>query len=343
MAVMHHSAKVQSFAAHLGYSQAATISTARGTGFIFAWEYGYSTQRSIGAIRRGVLIAVPLLLLIWAVAIYVGLGFALAPVETIRRRVASIAGRDLRERVPVSGTNDEISRLATTLNSMLARLEEASRFQQEFISNASHELRSPLATLLATVDQARARGDAASWPAVADTVVREGRRLNAIIDDLFWLARSDEDGVSLNRQEIDLDDILLEEARRVADLTQLRVDTSAVAPARLWGDEAMLRRLFRNIVDNGARYAFSTLTMSTRYDGAYVEVTAHNDGVTLDPDEAEKFFARFAREDKSRARASGGTGLGLTIVRDIAERHGGTAVFAPVASGTAVQVRLPRY
>ena len=157
--------------------------------------------------------------------VWLGVGVTLAPVEAIRRRVASIAARDLAERVPVPKANDELARLAITVNEMLSRLENAKRSQQEFVSNASHELRSPLTTLLATIDRAADHPHATNWPEVTAVIQREGRRLNSLIDDLFWLARNDEDSIVLRKEEVDLDDVLHEEADRIRQLTTLKVNT----------------------------------------------------------------------------------------------------------------------
>lgn len=337
------SARTRSARAQLSYGEATTISTKGGLGFAFGWVYGTGTAHSLRAIKTSVFIAFPLLLIIWAALVWVGLGFALTPVEELRRRVATIAARDLSERVLVSGGKDELARLAVTLNAMLDRLEISSKFQQEFVSNASHELRSPLTTLLATVDHAAANLTSTSWPQVVDTVQREGRRLDALIDDLFWLARSDEDRVETRREEVDIDDLLFEEAQRVRSMSSLTVDTSDVQPLRIWGDSAMLKRLLRNVVDNAVRYASTKITLSARYDGAMAEILVHDDGIGVDVSTSDQYFGRFVRDDPSRARQSGGTGLGLTIVKDIITRHGGTADFIEVSSGTTMRLRLRRY
>ena len=232
--------------------------------------------------------------------IWLGIGLALAPVEAIRRRVDAIAAQDLSERVPVTGGDDEIARMARTLNAMLDRLESSSRFQQEFVSNASHELRSPLATLLATVERAESDQSNANWPEVAGTIMREGRRLDTIIDGLFWLARHDENQIDVTSVDVDLDDLLFEESQRVRSISGLNVDTSAVQPTRVVGDLAMLKRMIRNVVDNAARYAVSELRFGSRYDGPYAVVTVSDDGEGVDVAESARFFERFVRADPAR-------------------------------------------
>jgi signal transduction histidine kinase len=167
----------------------APITTQRGPGLIFGFVYGEGISHSVNVLLASILVSFPLLLLISGGLIWFGIGLALAPVESIRRRVDAIAAQDLTQRVPVTGGDDEIARMARTVNAMLDRLESSSQFQQEFVSNASHELRSPLTTLLATTERAAKDPSKAHWPDVVDTVMREGRRLDVLIDELFWLAR----------------------------------------------------------------------------------------------------------------------------------------------------------
>jgi signal transduction histidine kinase len=326
----------------LSSGQVATITLPRGGGLIFGYVYGGPIQHSVRVLLESLVISFPLLLLMSGGLIWLGLGLALAPVEAIRRRVDAIAAQDLTQRVPVTGGDDEIARLARTVNAMLARLESASQFQQEFVSNASHELRSPLATLLATTERAAVDPGNADWSEVAAVVVREGRRLDGIIGDLFWLARHDEDHLDVENAEVDFDDLLYEEATRVRAMSDLAVDTSAVQPTRVMGDPAMLRRMVRNVVDNAMRYARRELCFDAHYEGDDAVIRVQDDGEGVDVAESARFFQRFTRADSARSRQSGGTGLGLAIVTEIAHRHGGSARFVEVDSGTCVELRVRR-
>ncbi len=328
--------------AALSQSTVQSITTSRGPALIFGFVDGASITHSVGVLLASVAISFPLLLVLAGGLIWLGLGLALAPVESIRRRVERIAARDLSERVPVTGGDDEIARLARTVNEMLDRLEAANRFQQEFVSNVSHELRSPLTTLLATTERATNLAERADWASVADTITREGRRLDVLIDDLFWLARNDEGQIELRHVDVDLDDLLFEEAQRVRSMTGLAVDTSAVTPTRVVGDPATLKRMVRNVVDNAVRYASAQLSFSAAYDGDEAVVRIADDGEGIDVATSARFFQRFVRSDPARARTSGGTGLGLAIVADIAARHGGTARFVPVDSGSCLELRVAR-
>lgn len=337
-----HNAQTAPTLSELSSGQVATITTKRGQGLIFGYIYGGPIEHSVKVLLASLLISFPLLLLVSGGLIWLGIGLALAPVEAIRRRVDAIAAQDLTQRVPVTGGHDEIARLALTVNEMLDRLESASRFQQEFVSNASHELRSPLTTLLATTERATGDPESANWPEVADVVMREGRRLDGIIGDLFWLARHDEDHVEVEYVEVDLDDLLYEEATRVRALSELSVDTAAVAPTRVMGDATMFKRMIRNVVDNAMRYAQSELRFDSHFEGEEAVVIVSDDGEGIDVADSARFFERFTRADSARSRRSGGTGLGLAIVTEIVRRHGGSARFVDVESGSRIELRVRR-
>jgi signal transduction histidine kinase len=337
-----HDADTKATLPELSSGQVATITTKRGPGLIFGFVYGGPIEHSVRVLLASLLISFPLLLLMSGGLIWLGIGLALAPVEAIRRRVNAIAGADLTQRVPVTGGDDEVARMARTLNEMLDRLEAASKFQQEFVSNASHELRSPLTTLLATTERATGDPNNASWPDVAEVVLREGRRLERIIADLFWLARHDEDHIEAERVDVDFDDLLYEEASRVRSISELSVDTTSVQPTRVVGDRTMFTRMIRNVVDNAMRYAQGELRFDSHFDGEEAVVVVSDDGDGIDVSQSAKFFERFSRADSARSRRSGGSGLGLAIVTEIAMRHGGSARFVEVESGSRIELRVRR-
>ena len=335
-----HNASTRSTITELSTGEVSTITTTRGPALVFGFVYGGAIEHSVRVLLVSLLISFPLLLFMSGGLIWLGIGLALAPVESIRRRVDAIAAEDLTERVPVTGGDDEIARMARTVNAMLDRLESASKFQQEFVSNASHELRSPLTTLLATTERATSDPTNANWTEVADVIMREGRRLDGIIGDLFWLARHDEDHTRSEREDVDFDDLLYEEATRVRSMSDLVVDTSAVQPTRVVGDPAMLKRMIRNVVDNAMRYAQRELRFAARFDGDEAVVVVSDDGEGINVAESARFFERFTRADSARSRQSGGTGLGLAIVTEIVIRHGGSARFVVVQSGSTIELRV---
>lgn len=327
----------------LSRAQAESVTSPRGAGLVVGFIYGQSIAQSRRLLITTLSVSIPLLLLIVAFIVWFAVGLTLSPVEAIRRRVATIAANDLTERVPETGGDDEVARLARTVNAMLNRLETSTRVQQEFVSNASHELRSPLTTLLATVERASKHLDETDWVEFTESIRREGRRIGSLVDDLFFLARSDERREELRREEVDLDDILDEEARRVRQMTTLTISTAGVRPTRVWGDAAMLRRMVRNVVDNALRFANEEVAFSTRYVGSMAEICIHDDGAGVDVATADRLFQRFVRSDTARSRASGGAGLGLPIVAEIASRHGGDAKFVPAETGSTMCIRVRRY
>jgi signal transduction histidine kinase len=328
--------------ATLSAAQIGTITTSQGPGLIYGFVYGGAINHSLDVLLVSLLVSFPLLLLMSGGFIWMGIGLALAPVESIRRRVDAIAAQDLTQRVPITGGDDEIARMARTVNAMLDRLESSSQFQQEFVSNVSHELRSPLTTLLATTERAANDPDKANWTDVVDVVMREGRRLDVLIDDLFWLARHDEHQVVTQSTDVDLDDLMFEEAQRVRSLSDLNVDTTAVTPTRVVGDPAMLKRMIRNVVDNAVRYANEELRFDAHYEDDEAVVCIADDGDGIDVEHSARFFERFVRADPARSRHSGGTGLGLSIVTEIVEHHGGSARFVEVPTGSMIELRVRR-
>jgi signal transduction histidine kinase len=337
-----HSPAAATTLSEISSGQVGTIFTKRGSGLIFGFVYGQGITHSVNVLMASLVISFPLLLLMTGGLIWIGMGLALAPVESIRRRVDTIAATDLSQRITPTGGNDEIARMARTVNAMLERLEASSQFEQEFVSNASHELRSPLTTLLATTERASKDPERADWNEVGEVVMREGRRLETLIDDLAWLARHDEHRAEVHSADVDLDDVLFDEANRVRLLTELRIDTMKVQPTRVTADPAMMKRMIRNVVDNATRYATEELRFASRYDGDYAVVTVADDGEGIDVAQSERFFERFVRSDPARARHSGGTGLGLAIVAEIVQRHGGSVHFVTTERGTKIELRVRR-
>jgi signal transduction histidine kinase len=334
--------RARSVAPNISSPQVGTIQTDRGVGLVFGFVYDDGIAHNMRVLMASLMISFPLLLLLSGGLIYFGMGLALAPVESIRRRVDAIAASDLSNRVPQTGGDDEIARMAKTVNAMLDRLETASLFEQEFVSNASHELRSPLTTLLVTTERAQRDPERADWQEVGEVVMREGRRLETLIDDLSWLARHDEHRTDIQCVDVDLDDLLYEESQRVLLLSSLEVDTAMIQPTRVKGDPAMMKRMIRNVVDNATRYARTELRFDAHYEGDEAVVMVADDGEGVDVTQSARLFDRFVRADRARSRQSGGTGLGLAIVSEIVVRHGGSVRFVNAESGSTIELRVRR-
>ncbi|KQO11513.1 hypothetical protein ASF06_02380 [Agreia sp. Leaf244] len=281
--------------------------------------------------------AVPLLLLVLALTIWFVVGRALRPVDRMRQQVDEVTASSLDRRVADPGTDDEVGRLAHTMNRMLQRLDDSRRSQNRFISDASHELKSPLASLRQYAEVARAHPDRISPDELSAAVLDEGARLEGLVQGMLVLAKADERMLTRPATLVDLDDIVFAEARRLRRSTSLTVDSSAVGAAQLHGDVALLSQLVRNLVDNAARHAATTVALAVRADDADGTVTlvVDDDGAGVPEADRERVFERFVRLDEARARDGGGSGLGLAIVREIAAAHGGTVAVQQAAGGGA--------
>lgn len=267
-------------------------------------------------------IALPLLLLLVAVTTWSVVGRALRPVELIREEVDGITAERLHQRVPVPETADEIAALATTMNGMLDRLDAAAAAQRRFVSDASHELRSPLATIRQHAELAQAHPDVTSIGELAEVVSEEGLRLQGIVESLLLLARLDE-GASTHDEAVDLDDIALGEVRRLR-AAGIDVDGSGIHAARVHGDPRLLGQLVRNLADNAVRHSRGRVAIGVTPSDGYVFVTIEDDGTGVPAEERERIFERFVRLDEARSRDAGGSGLGLAIARGIAASGHGT-------------------
>ncbi|MFI5895009.1 sensor histidine kinase [Actinoplanes sp. NPDC051513] len=290
------------------------------------------------AVLAALLLGLPLLALIVGCATFLFVGRTLRPVEAMRRQAATITARNLHERLPVPATDDEIAALASTMNTMLDRIEASSAAQRRFVGDASHELRSPLATVQANADLLDTTDLPGNAARSVGRIQIESARMARLVEDLLLLARLD--NLPVRRQDVDLDDLVYTERERLAVLhPQLNVRAS-FEPVRVSGDPDALLRVVRNLVDNSARHAKANVTISVGSRDAYAEIVIGNDGPPIPAEERERIFDRFVRLDDSRSRADGGTGLGLSIARDIVSAHGGTLTVDDLDKGTAMRIRL---
>ncbi|HWS34706.1 MAG TPA: ATP-binding protein [Actinoplanes sp.] len=299
-------------------------------------EVGESTD----AVVTPLLIGLPLVLVVVGGVTWLVVTRALAPVERIRREVEEITGERLDRRVPEPAARDEIQRLAVTMNRMLTRLEDSRQRQQRFVADASHELRSPLSSIRQAAEVARAHPGALPEGELAEAVLEESGRMERLVDQLLLLTRTSEGGVR-SVQDVDLDDLALAEARRVRR-SGLTVDSSGVGAGRVRGELTALAQVVRNLTDNAARHARSTVgvVVRTRPDG--VELIVEDDGSGVPVGERERVFERFVRLDEARARDEGGSGLGLAIVKETVEAHGGVVtVEVSHLGGARFEIRLP--
>jgi signal transduction histidine kinase len=298
-------------------------------------------DETTAALAIPLLVGVPLLLVVVGATTWLVVGRALRPVERIRTEVERISGTSLERRVPVPGGRDEIGRLARTMNLMLGRVQEASELQQQFVADASHELRSPVASLRQAAEVARAHPGALPEGELAATVLEESLRMQLLVDQLLVLARAGEGAPRMPRVEVDVDDLVLLHARRGGQPGP-EIDTTGVGPGRVRGDAVALGQVVRNLLDNAVRHAGQRVVAGVRQQGDAVVLTVEDDGPGVPVAERERVFERFRRLDDARSRDAGGSGLGLAIVREVVAAHGGSvALDSSPLGGARFVVRLP--
>ena len=305
---------------------------------------GSSLERVQEAIRdlvAGLVLGAPLLIAVVGATTWLVVGRALRPVEAIRTEVEGITAHGLDRRVPEPSVNDEIGRLARTMNSMLARLEASTTRERRFVADASHELRSPLTAIRAQLEVDLAHVGGADWQATERDVLTETMRLQRLVDDLLVLARADAPDAPANWEVLDLDDLVLAEARRLRVRGKVHVDARAVSAVAVRADRDALLRVIRNLLDNAERHASAQVTIALDEADAWAEIVIHDDGLGVPSDGRERIFQRFARSDGGRDRDRGGAGLGLAIAREIVAAHGGTLILDPQGPGATFRIRLP--
>jgi signal transduction histidine kinase len=319
------------------------IQTTAGNITLVAQQSTAAVNRTVHSVTNVLLVVVPVMILLVALAAWYFTGRALRPVEAIRREAEEITGATMDRRVPEPETDDEVGRLARTMNAMLDRLESSSQRQRQFVSDASHELRSPLASIRTNLEVALRHADRADWPAVAGRALAEDARMEDTVSELLELARLDEVAGPApldTLPDVDLDELVLDDTvqeRRVP------VDTSRVSAGRVHGRREQLTRVVRNLLDNAARHATSSVAVELRAGEDHtIELTVDDDGPGIPLDDRERVFDRFTRLDDGRARDAGGLGRGLSMVKEITEQHGGTVTVEDAPSGGArLRVRLP--
>ncbi|MEU6677764.1 HAMP domain-containing sensor histidine kinase [Streptomyces sp. NPDC046925] len=293
-------------------------------------------ENAVSTALTSMLIGFPVLLAVIAGVTWLVTRRALRPVDAIRSEMAEItASEDLARRVPEPDTHDEIARLATTTNETLAALQTSVERQRRFVADASHELRSPIASLRTQLEVGAAHPELLDvHGAVEDTV-----RLQELAADLLLLARLDA-GEKPGEGHVDLAALAREElSQRTRDRADVRMD---LKNAEVAGSRGQLARVLGNLVNNAQRHASSHVTVATRSDGGWAVLEVADDGDGVPQGERDRIFERFVRLDDARTRDDGGAGLGLAIARDVAARHGGTLTVREAPGGGALfELRVP--
>lgn len=321
--------------------QQAGVSTSQGQLTVVAASSLTGVEHDIDTLKGTLELGVPLVVILVGLAAWVMVGRALHPVEAIRAEVEAISGSTMHRRVPERATGDEVDRLAHTMNAMLDRLESASTKQRQFVADASHELRSPIAAMRAQLEVARGDRDA-DWDRVTDDVLAEEARLERIVDDLLLLASADEQTATHSSPTIDLVTVVREEvarARRLPVQAALPSD-----PVLVDVEPRHLATAITNLLDNATRHARSRVEVSVAVEGDRVRLSVDDDGPGIPPPDRERVFERFTRLDAARARRDGGAGLGLAVTKALVERAGGTVGVddAPIGGARLVLTLPPR-
>jgi signal transduction histidine kinase len=300
-----------------------------------------AADHAVDLVALALVLAVPMVMLLVGLLVWWFMGRSLRPVELIRAEVAELSATDLSRRVSEPSTFDEIGRLARTMNAMLSRLEHSNARQRQLVADVSHELRNPLASMRTQLEVAVAHPGPENIDLVQGAIA-EVTRTSQLVEDLLTLARFDEHSAPLRSDEVDLDDVVFDVVDAIRARGTIQVSALRVGAVRILGDGEQLRRLVMNLATNAARHARTKVSFEllARGDVAYLSVS--DDGPGIPASEREHVFERFVRLDGARAYQSGGVGLGLAIVREIANWHGGVVWIEDADPGARFVVRLPR-
>jgi signal transduction histidine kinase len=317
---------------------AVEVTDARGEDVTVYAGAPLATERgAVATVRDAMLIGLPLLAGIVAAVTWLVTRRALRPVEGIRLEMAAItASTDLSRRVPVPSSHDEVAALARTTNETLGALEASVERQRAFVADASHELRSPVASLRTQLEVGAAHPELLDLDGAVEDVVR----LQRLAADLLLLARLDAGERPAHETPVALDALVREAlAQQLGARVPVRTEVAAVA---VRGSRGQLARVLGNLVDNAQRHAQSGVRVAVREEGRWAVLEVADDGPGVPEGERERIFERFVRLDDARSRDDGGAGLGLAIARDVVVRHGGTLTVGTAPEGGALfGVRLP--
>src|SRR5574341_1673917 len=294
---------------------------------------------------------VPLALLLAATGGWLLARRALRPVDQMTKTARRIEAQHLAQRLEGAEVDDELGRLARTLNEMLARLEAAFTQVRNFSSDASHELRTPLTVLKGEIEVAlRSPRDPAEYQRVLTSSLEEVERMSRLVEDLLLLSRADAGALRWDRGPVELDRLVEELAKQAEVLGRCRgvhVGIQSLEPLIVQGDDQRLRQLLLNLLDNAVKYSApgGRVTLSLQQvtsSKPWAEIAVQDTGIGIPADTLPRIFERFYRVDQARSREAGGAGLGLCIAKTIAEAHGGRIeVQSTPGAGSTFRLLLP--
>jgi signal transduction histidine kinase len=294
---------------------------------------------SLADVRKILELGLPILLAVVGIICWAIVGRALRPIEALRREVTDIATTPGSLRIAEPGTDDEVGRLARTLNSMLDRIEAASARERRFVSDASHELRSPIANIRTEIEVALHHPEFADWPTVAEDVLTENDRMGRLVQELLLLARADEGSLLPTSGATDLGEVAEQADTGITESGPQVFVNTVFAPVAV--PPIYLERIVANLVGNARRFAASRIDVTVSREGSYAVLRVRDDGPGVPKAERNRIFERFVRLDEARDRGDGGFGLGLAIVADLCRAYGGHIEVGDAAPGAVFTVHFP--
>lgn len=308
-----------------------------------------SIAADLGSLRRTLAIALPLLILLAGAGGYFLTRRGLAPLGSMAEQARRITSQNLDARLEIGHAAEELSLLSVSFNELLSRLDQSFGSMRRFVQDASHELRTPLAVIRGEADVALSRERTApEYRESLATIQQESQRLSRLVDDLLNLARADAGRVQLRVEQLYLNDLLTECCRSVQPLAvarQIELECRCAGDVPFRGDEGLLRRMVINLLDNAVRYTppGGKVSAALEQQGSDVCIRIADTGVGIAPEATQRVFERFYRADESRSRRQDGFGLGLSIVKWIAEsHHGAVELTSQPGQGSTFTVHLAR-
>jgi heavy metal sensor kinase len=308
----------------------------------------HNTVEELEALGRIFYVAIPGALLVAGVGGLLLARKSLAPVAAMTERTESIGARNLHERLEVSNPGNELGRLATVLNNLLSRLDHSFESLRQFTADASHELRTPLAIIRGEAEVALSqKRDESEYRESLAIVEDEARRLSRMVDDMLALARADYGQQGLKVEEFYLNDLLEDCAKSSQVLALNKAVGLTLDPTpdiTMLGDEALIRRMILNLLDNAIKYTSPGGRVAVKLTGkdGTVEIAVSDTGIGIPAGDTDRIFERFYRTDRARSRSDGGSGLGLSIAKWVAEAHVGSIdVVSTPGEGSTFTVSLP--
>jgi len=326
-----------------------SVDRSKQIGFAIVAEPLSVVDEGLRRLRRDFLFGVPLILLLASIGGYFLARKSLSPIALMNQQTQLITAKNLSARLDVAHPRDEVGRLATTINELLARLDAVFQEQKRFITDASHELRTPLAVLRGETEVALQQERAtAEYKESLALIKDEAERLSRIVENLFMLARQPVDTPSMVNEPVRLDELVADCVRAAHVLAmqkglRLKIE-GALPPVTVSGDDEMLKRMLLNLLDNSVKYTASggEISVALRSQNGDARIVVTDSGIGIAESDQRRIFDRFYRVDKARSRALGGAGLGLSIARWIVEGHGGSlSVESAPGRGSAFTADLP--